>query len=647
MPACLCRTAQPRVLLDSAVLLLAAICVALTAAPGAQAAGTWNPESYLASPLREATGPSVAVAATGAAVAGWQAEQGTPISTVDAFLATRAAGGTGPFAMGGTRQEVDTTKAHTEGDMAVTTAVNPSGKAVVAWVQATFTGNFRVQAVVRAAGASSFGPVQTLTAEGEDAGVPAVAINAAGAAVLVWRRHETATESWQVQGAELTNSGTTFTPLNGGGNISDEPDDDFDPPIAPPLRVAIAPSGAAVVTWDSTSAGFGIVARWARRGPGDAAFGTVHALDTTTHSPDVAAGDDGTFALTWVTGIGGTGATLSLARATTGNFGTAIPVGSTPSSFGSSRVGVDGDGNAIVAVHGFLTTDLAAKRRLGVTRCPAAGACGPLNWISTEDQHAQAFDLAVNADGDAVLAWSRSNGTRELIEASLHADGGGWDAPVFISGTGQDAHAPTVGIDGGGNVTAAWTAANVALFAVRQTNGAVEGATAPPTDPGGPGGPGDPGGPGGPGNPPGTPGGGGGGTTPPPPAADTAVSATVKQAAKATATAAGSFAGPKVTCSEAAGRACRVVVSFTTLGPKPKKGKAKRVAAGGAKLTVAGGKSATPTIKLSKAAKGLLRSKGKLVLNGTVVVTDSAGNKRSFAVKTTVKPAAKKKPKQR
>ena len=206
------------------------------AAPAtAGAAGTWKPESYLASPLREATGPSIAVATNGGAVAGWQANQGD-FGSVDVFLTARAAGTTAPFATGGTQQHVDSAKAHGEGDMGVVTAVNPSGKAVVAWVQATYTGNFRVQAVVRAAGASTFGAVQTLTAEGEDAAVPAVAMNAAGAAVLVWRRHETATESWQVQGAALSDAGTTFSALNGGGNISDEPDDNSDFFVSPRAR---------------------------------------------------------------------------------------------------------------------------------------------------------------------------------------------------------------------------------------------------------------------------------------------------------------------------------------------------------------------------------------------------------------------------
>jgi hypothetical protein len=585
-----------RALRPATVLLLLA--TAVPAAAGAT--GTWNPESYLASPLREATGPSIAVTTNGAAVAGWQASQGE-FGSVDAFLTTRAPG-TAPFATGGTQQHVDSAKAHGEGDMGVVTAVNPSGKAVVAWVQATYTGNFRVQTVVRAAGASTFGPVQTLTAEGEDAAVPAVAMNASGSAVLVWRRHEAATESWQVQGAALSDAGTTFSTLDGGGNISNEPDDNSDFFVSP-LRVAIAPSGAAVVTWDSTDVSHLQDARWARRAPGEAAFAAPHDLGTVTLAPDIAAGDGGGFALTWITGSGGTGATVSLARASTGDFGAATPVATTPGSFVDTRAGVDAAGNAIVAVLGTTEPTFGAKRRVAVTTC--ATTCPAPSWLSADGQDANGIDLAVNAAGDAVLAWSRSNGTRELIEASLRAHGGNWDPPVFVSGSGQAAHAPTVGIDGGGNVTAAWTAANVALFAVRQAVGAVAGATAPPVDPGTGGGGGGGGG-GGTGQP-------GGGSPPaaapvpapaPTPAADRSLAASAKQSATLTAGPAGTFSGPKITCSEPTGSSCKAIISFTTTAAK-----AKQLTVARLTLTVAGGKSATPKLKLTKAAKKLLGAK--------------------------------------
>jgi hypothetical protein len=610
-----------------------------TVAPATtSAAGTWNPESYLASPLREATGPSIAVTTTGAAVAGWQAQQGA-FADVDAFLTARAPG-TAPFVTGGTQQHVESAKAHGEGNMGVVTAVNPSGKAIVAWVQATYTGNYRVQAVVRAAGASAFGAVQTLTAEGEDAAVPAVAMNAAGAAVLVWRRHETTTESWQVQGATLSDAATTFSALNGGGNISSEPDDNSDFFVSP-VRVAIAPSGAAVVAWDSTDVSHLQDARWARRAPGEAVFAAPHDLGAVTHAPDVAAGDGGGFALTWVTGSGGTGATISLARASTGDFGAATPVATTPGFFIDTRAGVDAAGNAIVALLGSTEATLGAKVRVAITTC--ATTCPTPSWLSADGQDAGGLDLAVNAAGDAVLAWSRSNGTRELIEASLLAHGGSWDPPVFISGSGQAAHAPTVGIDGGGNVTAAWTAANVALFAVRQAVGAVAGATAPPVDPGTGGGEGGGGGQGGTG--------GGSPPTPAPtpalaptptptptPAADRALAASAKQTATLTAASAGTFTGPKITCSEPAGSSCKAIISFTTTTAKSKPLTAARLT-----LTVAGGKSVTPKLKLTTSAKKLLATKRKLALKGAVVITDAAGNAHTFTIKTTVKAAAKQK----
>jgi hypothetical protein len=607
----------------------------------AGAAGTWNAESYLASPLREATGPSIAVTTNGAAVAGWQANQGE-FGSVDVFLTSRASG-TAPFATGGTQQHVDSAKAHGEGDMGVVTAVNPSGKAVVAWVQATYTGNFRVQAVVRAAGASTFGPVQTLTAEGEDAAVPAVAMNAAGATVLVWRRHETATESWQVQGAALSDADTTFSTLNGGGNISDEPDDNSDFFVSP-VRVAIAPSGAAVVTWDSTDVSHLQDARWARRAPGEAAFAAPHSLGAVTMAPDVAAGDGGGFALTWVTGSGGTGATVSLARASTGDFGAATPVASTPGAFVDTRAGVDAAGNAIVAVLGTTEATFGAKRRVAVTTC--ATTCPVPSWLSADGQDANGIALAVNAAGDAVLAWSRSNGTRELIEASLLAHGSNWDPPVFVSGSGQAAHAPTVGIDGGGNVTAAWTAANVALFAVRQAVGAVAGATAPPDGPGtgggGEGGGGGGGGQGGTGQPGGSPPAAAPVPAPvpaptPTPAADRSLAASAKQSATLTAAATGTFSGPKITCSEPTDSSCKAIISFKTTTAK-----AKSLTVAHLTLTIAGGKTATPKLKLTKAAKKLLGAKRKLTLKGSVVITDAAGNTRTFTINTTLKAAVKK-----
>ena len=98
-------------------------------------------------------------------------------------------------------------------------------------------------------------------------------------------------------------------------------------------------------------------------------------------------------------------------------------------------------------------------------------------------------------------------------------------------------------------------------------------------------------------------------------------------AKKVKATKAGRFSGPKITCSETAG-ACRVAITFTT------KKKGKRIVAARAKATIKAGKRATPSLKLLKPAKALLKKKHSLSLTGTVKVTDAAGNSHSFPVKT-------------
>ena len=66
--------------------------------------------------------------------------------------------------------------------------------------------------------------------------------------------------------------------------------------------------------------------------------------------------------------------------------------------------------------------------------------------------------------------------------------------------------------------------------------------------------------------------------------------------------------------------------------------RAKKLVAAAKTLTVAGGKSATPTLTLRKKAKTQLARKAELALKGTVVVRDAAGNAKTFSVKATLKP---------
>ena len=299
--------------------------VALLALPAAaSAAGTWNPESYLAVGLQEASGPSIAVAADGGAVAGWQQNQPRVRERrrgPDRAGARDRAVRHRRDAPGGRLGA----RARSRATCAMTTAVNSSGKAVVAWVQAG------VRRAASACRPPCVPPAPRASARcrrsrrrARTRPCPLSRSNDAGAAVLVWRRHDSASESWEVQGAVAERRRHDSSPRSRRRTSPTSRTTTSTTRSPRRCSVAIAPSGGAVVVWESTGEHRG---RPRRGGRAWAAAG-VHDLGAGTHFADVAAGADGSFALTWVTGSGGTGADAWLARATTGGFGIAVPVGS-------------------------------------------------------------------------------------------------------------------------------------------------------------------------------------------------------------------------------------------------------------------------------------------------------------------------------
>jgi hypothetical protein len=82
---------------------------------------------------------------------------------------------------------------------------------------------------------------------------------------------------------------------------------------------------------------------------------------------------------------------------------------------------------------------------------PLGGAWSASVKVSVPGQNASNQRVAIDARGDAVATWERSNGTNEIVEASSHAAGGGWTAPVPISAAGRDAENPRVAMSADGH----------------------------------------------------------------------------------------------------------------------------------------------------------------------------------------------------
>ena len=89
---------------------------------------------------------------------------------------------------------------------------------------------------------------------------------------------------------------------------------------------------------------------------------------------------------------------------------------------------------------------------------PDGGWQTPLT-IDTGDGDALSPQVAVHADGSAVLAWTRMrgfDGNRGRIMSSRFAPATGWQAPRAVSAGGGDAHGHRIVMDGAGNVIAVW-----------------------------------------------------------------------------------------------------------------------------------------------------------------------------------------------
>ena len=139
------------------------------------ASGSFGAAQDVSAAGQKAGFPEVAVDGQGNAIAVWQRFDGTNFIVQ---AAARAAGGS--F---GSPQDLSAA-GQTANDPQV--AVDGQGNAIAVWSRSNGT-NFIVQAAARAAG-GSFGSPQDLSAAGQDAHVPEAAVDGQGNAIAVWSR---------------------------------------------------------------------------------------------------------------------------------------------------------------------------------------------------------------------------------------------------------------------------------------------------------------------------------------------------------------------------------------------------------------------------------------------------------------------------
>jgi hypothetical protein len=281
-------------------------------------------------------------------------------------------------------------------------AMDPNGNAIAVWrsrddtVDCGGAGCFQVQARSRSA-SRVLGPIETLSAAGQDAANPDVSMAANGDALVVWNRPDGSSSTCcdRIQ-ARARPAGAAFGPLellSMPGFGSSYPD------------AALDAAGNAVVVWWRVGQLPDLVQDRARSAAGTLA--PIERLRDVSATPDVfprvAVDNDGDALIVWQRFFKSTTWVETRSRSATGTLDDV-----TTRRGHGARVTVDASGNGVI-VWEYLNRVRAMTRSV-------SGTAGPIQVLTTPV--ATAPDVAVDPLGHALAVWVHDDGTNLRIQAS-------------------------------------------------------------------------------------------------------------------------------------------------------------------------------------------------------------------------------------
>ena len=329
-------------------------------------------------------------------------------------------------------------------------AVDANGDAVFTWER--FDGaNWRIQARTRSA-VGVLSAVQTLSAAGQNAFSPQVAVDDAGDAVFTWSRSDGASSRVQTRARSVAGV------LSAVQNLSDPGQNAFAP------QVAVDADGDAVFAWALDVGANPQLAQARAR----SAAGTLSAVQNLSDSgsdalspfPKVAVDDAGDAVFTWERFDGANLRIQTRARDSfTGNLSAVQNLGLS-ANIDVHQVGVDADGDAVftwVGRDGTTNCGGVGCLRVQAQARSAAGVLSAVQNLSKGGQNVRLeHQVAVDDAGDAVFTWSRVDGLNSRVQTRARSAAGTLSAVQNLSDPGQNALAPQVAVDADGDAVFAW-----------------------------------------------------------------------------------------------------------------------------------------------------------------------------------------------
>jgi phage terminase large subunit-like protein len=404
--------------------------------------------------------PQVAVAPDGTATVVWSGLSG---GTHEVYARRIAPGGAaGP---------IERLSEPGEDALCPQVAVAPDGTATVVWIRSDGA-YFLVQAR-RIAPNGVLEATESLSATGRDAAEPQLAVGPDGVATVVWKRFDGS--HFLIKERRIAADGTVEEA--GTHNLSATGQDAVEP------QVAVAPDGAATVVW-SRFDGANSVIQERRIAPDDAPAPDVDDLSAAGQNavdPAVVAGPDGSATVVWARSDS-SNSIVQERRVSAGGAPDAI-TNSLSASGGDAaepQPAVSPDGTVTVVWDRFDGSNFVVQaRRLSPSGSPEPNA----TTLSAAGGDAAEPAVAIGPQGGGTVLWSRFDGSDFIVQRRDIGDDGVPASQVAdLSAPGQSAGAARPAP--GAHTTAIWRRSNGANDIVQGSPAAAPGTPAASLTPG-------------------------------------------------------------------------------------------------------------------------------------------------------------------
>lgn len=424
---------------------LIACAVFLVAAPIASA-GVWLPPQDLSAPGRDATNPAVAMADSGATTAIWE-KKNTADAGFHGEAATREPG-----------QQFSSPAQLVGGVTDPQLEMTGSGEAVAVWKRLVNPpGNYMIEAAFRPPGGAFGAPVDA--AEMPPSVIPnglQMSVNDHGDVAIVWTRPDPGSavdpDASFVEASVRLSGGGFSEPERVSLPIVEKQD-----AIEP--AVAIDPAGDAVVVWRYFDGTDQVIEAADRPAAGSFSEPEVlSSSGVDSFEPEVAMDGAGNAIAVWEE-VGATETLVrSSFRPQNGDFEPADDISEAGESSIGPEIAMTPGGFATVVwtqnEEGESMVQTSSRPAAGSFSTPPVDLTPTPESVGPIDTH-----LRMNDAGDAVVAWpGRAPGGQPLVKAAIRTgSGGAFSTPAEVSATSSDFFHPDVAIDAAGNATVIWT----------------------------------------------------------------------------------------------------------------------------------------------------------------------------------------------